>query len=495
MKINKLIVSNGLFDNARFDFSDWTIVFSEKNSSGKTTLIRFILYSLGFKVPSTKGIKINSFTTQIIVTVKNQQYLIERAPHIRGFKVKKVNEILEFSFNSSKELHSFIFGVGRSKLIENILGAFYIDQEHGLLNWNKGTIIGDYTFSIRDFLIGLTDIDLSKEYGILAELRKEREKYTAFSQFRQKTFVSDENEALSRNDREEILHLENKKSFLLYKKGNLTSKLIEYQKMIKDNNEIANFISSMKIMVQKDKNQRPYILTKEDIFKFTENEEWLKANIVDIQDKILVIKEDISTIDFKLAGKQNLFNQFISTTIDEVSKITKSLQITDGQIESIINDLKSKIDDIENYIEDTIKNTSEENLKFITDNVKNYIKLLMPEENFSNDDVEKMIFLKRNDKYSGRILSHLSYAFHLTYIKIIRKHFGVKMPFIIDSPTGKEMTIDNFEKVISIIEDEFGDHNIIIASIYNYSSSKFKTITLEEKLFNKSEYVAEAIQN
>lgn len=54
----------------RIDFSDnANLVHSEKNSKGKTTLLRLLLYSIGYAIPSTKKIKFEECTTETVLEI------------------------------------------------------------------------------------------------------------------------------------------------------------------------------------------------------------------------------------------------------------------------------------------------------------------------------------------------------------------------------------------------------------------------------------------
>lgn len=491
MRIIKVILSCGLWEKTTIDFTNRTLICSDDNSSGKTSLVRFILYSLGFEIPSTKGLQMKKFDTEVYLELNSKVYSIVTGPNMHGYKIFNFSNKSEMYLSNVLELHSFIFDIKNKRLIQNILGVFYIDQEHGLMNWNKGTVIGDNVFKIRDFLVGVSNIDLSKEYGTLGELKKEREKYMAFSQFKQKTSDHRREYNIKKTEKDELLKLENKKSYLKYNAADISRKIIEFENMLKDNKSISDFVHNMKILIKRNKDETPFILKQSDILNLEESNDWLEANILELKEKVLELKEEIAAIDFKISKKKTLFDDFVSSTIDEVAKKTNEIQITDGQISSVIDSIKVKIDAIEIKIEETIKSESAKNIKFIVNKVDKYVKLLLPTDRISYDSIEQLLFLKRNDKYSGRILSHLSYAFHLAYISLIRECFGTKLPIIIDSPTGKEMTIENFEKVLRIIDEEFEEHNLIIASIYKYDSPSLKKIQLIDKLFAKNYYKAE----
>ena len=57
MNIVEITLKEGMFVKT-VQFSEIAnIIYSEKNTAGKTTFLRAIFYALGYPVPSTKGIK------------------------------------------------------------------------------------------------------------------------------------------------------------------------------------------------------------------------------------------------------------------------------------------------------------------------------------------------------------------------------------------------------------------------------------------------------
>ena len=67
MKIKSIYISQGLFCTERVFKSGFNLIFSEKNSTGKTTLMRCILYGLGYAVPGTKKFSIESCYIKIAI--------------------------------------------------------------------------------------------------------------------------------------------------------------------------------------------------------------------------------------------------------------------------------------------------------------------------------------------------------------------------------------------------------------------------------------------
>ena len=79
MKIKKVIIQRN-YDYREFIFDDKiNLIYSKENSKGKTTLLRAILFGLGYNIPATDGIKtFDDFYIHIDLIEKFQQYSLER---------------------------------------------------------------------------------------------------------------------------------------------------------------------------------------------------------------------------------------------------------------------------------------------------------------------------------------------------------------------------------------------------------------------------------
>jgi len=52
------------------------VIFSKKNSVGKTTLLRLIMHSLGYSVPSTRGICFSDYETVLTIADSNNNNFV-----------------------------------------------------------------------------------------------------------------------------------------------------------------------------------------------------------------------------------------------------------------------------------------------------------------------------------------------------------------------------------------------------------------------------------
>ena len=166
------------------------LIHSRGNSCGKTTLLRFILYSLGYNIPSTKKIKFEQCEVELhlqssligeVVLLRYSQDFIEV-----NIKNKTQTYVLP---NQLYELHSMFFGTDNIDILKNIMGVFYVDQEKGWTLLNRGVVIGSNHFNIEELVRGLAGRNCQnlvlKEAKILRELSKYKQIFS-IAQYKQK---------------------------------------------------------------------------------------------------------------------------------------------------------------------------------------------------------------------------------------------------------------------------------------------------------------------
>ena len=88
---------------------------------------------------------------------------------------------------------------------------------------------------------------------------------------------------------------------------------------------------------------------------------------------------------------------------------------------------------------------------------------------------------------SGTQYYKVVFSFKMAYIKVIEKYTNVKLPVVLDSPSGREVTQANIKKVIDIVNKYFEDNQIIIASIYDYKLNGKKKIKIKNKIFEDTD--------
>ena len=94
------------------------------------------------------------------------------------------------------------------------------------------------------------------------------------------------------------------------------------------------------------------------------------------------------------------------------------------------------------------------------------------------------LFTSNLKELSGAMLHKMVFAFRLAYIIEIEKYLGIKLPIILDSPSGKEVDPSNVERMINILKRDFSGNQIIIASIFNYNFETVNIIELSNRLID-----------
>lgn len=93
------------------------------------------------------------------------------------------------------------------------------------------------------------------------------------------------------------------------------------------------------------------------------------------------------------------------------------------------------------------------------------------------------IFTNDLKSLSGAIFQKVVFAFKVSYVKLIQEHTGVCLPIILDSPSGREVILENINEMMAILSTDYSDHQIIIASIYNsYNFVDKNIIELQDRL-------------
>lgn len=63
-----------------------------------------------------------------------------------------------------------------------------------------------------------------------------------------------------------------------------------------------------------------------------------------------------------------------------------------------------------------------------------------------------------------------------------KKHLGIKLPIILDSPSGKEVDQANIQLMVNILKRDFSENQIIIASIFQYDFDTVNVIEIVNRL-------------
>lgn len=443
-------------DYKAFNFDDHMMMFkSEKNSQGKTTFLRGLLYSLGFNVPNTKNVKFEKYDFQTLVITNNHKELLIS----RSDSIIRINDQFYSYPDDYNRVISTIFGAVNLDLINNLLGVIYLDQEKGWTLLNRGTIIGKNGFRIESFLRGLNDTDANVTVEKISTLNDEIAKYRLMKN------ISDYQNSLiekSQPLRTDLYdeELEIKISLITNKINNLTTKINELQRAKKSSVDFINYIDSLGLQVKI--NGDIHIIRKKDLV------DW--KDILGISDmeisNLLIDREILKKEKSELISqrKQNALFE-IDTVLQSFDKTLSNINIDSIQIEKIIEGLEKNRTDLKNQLKEI---TLHQNpyINFINEHIQKYwndfeIEIEYKEDYLFTDDLKSL---------SGAILYKMIISFKLSYILALQNKLEYKLPIFIDSPNGREVEKKTVEKVMEIIQRDFNDNQVFICSIFDFES-------------------------
>lgn len=96
MKIKSIYISQGMFCTERFFESGFNLIYSEKNSTGKTTLMRCLLYGLGYAIPGTKKFKIEVCSVKVVLEKDDGTLLTLNRNTVDSIEL--IEEEMQFSY-------------------------------------------------------------------------------------------------------------------------------------------------------------------------------------------------------------------------------------------------------------------------------------------------------------------------------------------------------------------------------------------------------------
>lgn len=475
MIINHVIIRQGMLEKV-FPFSNGNnLIHSQNNSVGKTTLMRVVLYSLGYNVPSTKLFPLDKCEIEscIVTDDRREIKLIRKTPDY--IVCHEGDEVHTFCLPEQiTELQIKFFNTEDVDIIDNLLGVFYLDQEKGWTLLNRGVVIGSNHFNVEDFVQGLSGRDCSDLKRRKNKLEIELGKYEQISNVtKYKESLAKTNGSLLKENPEDELdsQIELKQVEL-----NLAQKeLARIDCSLKSNQQVKSFIDQMKLTVETP--EGGYLRVTAD-------------NVVGLNDSIdyLIAKRRIQALECnKLLSlisrlrEQKKQNSEVFFTVDSIAdafdEMVQKFPYGYMKVESIKENLKEQLKQVRKQISERTRFNNEV-LNSMYANVIKYANELKVGDGVNIN----YLFTSNLKVLSGALLHKTVFSFRLAYILEVKKVLGVALPIILDSPSGKEIDLQNIQMMINILKRDFSDHQIIIASIFEYDLPDLNKIEIHNRL-------------
>lgn len=479
MRFKSLTIKQGLFQN-EFTFpSPVNIIHSEKNSVGKTTLLRFIMYALGYAIPSTRGLNFDNYELDLVIQTdsgKTCNLIRNRSSIIYNCD----GEEISFSLPSDLlELHQHVFGIENYEVLDNLLGTFYIDQEKGWTLLNRGKVIGNIRFNLESLLRGLSNRSNDELAVRLVAVKRELQKYRQMldvAQYQAELNASGEGVAFDAPIDEiecaiDSLHNERKP---------LADELERVKSVIRKNTSFKKYISSMQLRVMSATGEEVPV-NEDTLIDFKDNADFLIAKRRMIEVEIASLDRKIETFRRQQNKENALFD--IQTTIQNFDADVSKMKIDAITTKRVIG----KLDNERRELEEMITNSVKRNNPIVGELhslISSYAQEIGVGEKYVRPTSD-YIFTSDLKSLTGAIFHKIVFSFKVSYIKIIEKYTKIKLPIVMDSPSGRELDKINIADMMAILERDFADHQIIIASINEYDFPNFTKIEISGRLLSQ----------
>lgn len=477
MVIKSLSMIEGNYNS--FDlFYKKTLITSNANSAGKTTFLRLMLHSLGYRVPAMKNIDYDKIKTEIVFQEKDDTYCVSREDL---FSIKVVKNDTQNMFFSLPSQHisflSTIFGETNYDLLNNLLGTIYIDQEKGWSLVNRGTVIGRNRFDVEDFVAGLCNVDVSELISEKSVLEKENTNLEAMLEIQKIKNESSDDTGVANLMTKENKELLNRINALNMMIRNENKEIRQIAQSIENENSFFDYIDSLALEVVLPGGGE-ITLTKENLKWKDQIAPLLNAQLTIRKQNLKCLEREKATINATINQKLVETGLLDSGSIGQRTAITlNQMNIDVDGCNERIKENKSRIGEINKLIRSKLENNVSE-INRINELITAYAKDLSVDDKISAN--EKIIFTKDIKSFSGAILKKLSLAFKMAFHKRLEERLNTKLPFIIDSPFGKELDDDNITLIHKFLSEKLIDNQMIVASIKNFEGC-LKQITIKER--------------
>lgn len=482
MKIIDFTLKEGFFKKKIVFNNTFNLVYSKENSSGKTTFIRTLLYTMGYPIPSTKGIKFDNMEFWLTISSNDVEYKLYR--HASYMTVDDGHNEVAYSVPTDfYEIQGMITGCKNKEIVDSLLGAFYVDQEKGWTLLNRGKVIGNIPFNIENLVRALAGKDCSEQLRELKAINREIKKYEYMYSVSQ--YQSEVNEAVDNivyDSADEII--DKKIEILRVEREPIEEELKQIKDILRKNKLLAEYINEMKLLVY-DKNGEIINVTSDNLVGFEDEHDFLVARRELLAGDLKVINKRIEVLESKKTKEEVLIK--VQSSIEEFDRNISKMKVDAVATKKIIDKLKEDRANLKKLIDSMTKTDNG-----IVDKLYKYISLYSSELKIDEKYVSsKKDYIFTNDlkSLSGTILHKIVFSFKLAYIKIIREETGLVLPIIMDSPSGREVKHETVIEMLEILKRDYAMHQIIIASIHNFEWEDKNIIEFKERLFDNEDLI------
>lgn len=474
MKIDYLIINN-----KKFDFnSKENLIYSRKNSKGKSSLIRLILYSLGYSVPSTKGFDFSKLNLEIQIERSNNLLKLRRKAMTIEILYDKKIKVYKLP-DEYMEVLAIVFDVSEPRILDNLLGIIYFDQDKGWTLLNRGIVIGKIRFNIENLIDGLSNNNTEQIQIDINEKKNERK---SFLQIRTLLALNKEQKKKSMEiDWTSLDDLQDKIRSIDMELNKRKNQITKLQSIVDENERFVDLIRDMHILVKFDNKTFP--LSKKNIVGYEFNETVIIAQLAKEKKNLEKVTVEKNRLNRELNTQMQLFSN--QDQIQRFNSAVNDINITQDSMDSLLIENTKEILRLKKIQKNGLSLTNQ--VEDIYQTVIKFSKILGIES--SIDETNDFIFTQNLKRYSGAKLHLLVFGFRMAVLKVVQKEIGQFLPIIIDSPMSGEVDSDNMQKMFELLDSEFPKNQKIFASIFDYDRKWDSIIELNDLLMNSGQII------
>ncbi|TEU20875.1 hypothetical protein E2146_04665 [Oenococcus oeni] len=462
MRINKLKI-----ENKEFIFHDFkNLIHSAENGVGKSTLVRCILFALGYNVPSMRGLDFEKLQTQIDLSIKDDVFRFVRTKDritISNGK-KSLGNFNAKNTDDHYAILSFIYGLTDPSLLNNILGISFFDQEKGWTLLNRGKVIGSISFNIESFISALYGIDTKQIENSIKKKKTELSKTKNLKELIETNHIVGRDNSISDHQISEFDDLSDnitEKNIYIRK---ITKNINELKLIIKSNENFMEMIENIHLKVRS-RTDGIIIVNKNNIVDFELDQSIIKARIAVLNRQLDQLNFEKDGLLEELQEQQKLFD--MATQLNRLDESVSKIGITPSYMDSLIDKQQNGISEDQSKERDLLRQSS--NINEVYMKILDFAKELGVEGQI--DKGKDFVFTNNLKRYGGANLHLVIFAFRMALLKIFQDKTGLFLPIILDSPATSEITMSNMKKMFQFVLNEFPNNQLIVASIYEYNGA------------------------
>lgn len=523
-----LVYSPNSEEGFHTEFSEKVNIIHGRNTSGKSTLIQSIIYSMGINDSKENLNNINKedvffrLDCELVVGVKTMKLVFIRSDDTlvvqqgpdQPIRFDGINSNNSYEYGRYKELFSKIIGFDlalqkQSELVSAPLEAallpYYISQSVGWVYIRES--IGDYRF-YKDFKFDYLDYYCGIENGHdrINKYNLEKEKKELAFELKQLDSYESKNEGLKvskiLDDRfkgKAIDFLEKYQSL----NKNLSTKESEHTKLC---NKVAMLRGRQKVLSQiiaNIKNQRPkvdqcptceqnlpgdlkdYYNYSQDVNDALKEKDKVKENIKANVSKLNSVEKNLSSLrvtveeDFSILRRLNAENITFDSWLDHNAnlKMLSNLSIKKSSCEKRMDILNSEIENIGDGLDiESLRRKKEKHFLTIFKDKARALSVDLPKESKYQD-----LYSLSSFPYQGVELHQLLMAYNFSFYEMVMKNSNVhSFPFLLDAIFKEDIDIESRSKIFDFLSTETKSSGQVIFSVAEYKGDD----TSSDPLFN-----------